>query len=84
MQKNYRRCGQQCRKTPEIRVLLHIVGNNADHFSALWATTLKNFGHCWQQHKIISTMRINIEKLNPHCKPLQEQYTQNKHTSQYP
>ncbi len=60
-----------------------VVGNNANHFSALWATTLTNFWHCRQQYRIITTTWIKIKKLRPHCKPLKEQETQNKHTSPY-
>ncbi len=37
-----------------------IVGNNADQFSALWATILKNFRRCRQQRGIITTTRIDI------------------------
>jgi hypothetical protein len=40
--------------------IICVVGNNANHFSALWATTLKNYQRCRQQRKIITTTRINI------------------------
>jgi hypothetical protein len=40
-----------------------IEGNNADNFSKLWATTLKDFQHCRQQRGTITTMQININKI---------------------
>jgi hypothetical protein len=42
--------------------MLGVVGNNAVHFSVLWATTLKNFRRCLQQRRTIATMRIKILK----------------------
>jgi hypothetical protein len=63
--------------------MIDVVGNNADNFSALWATTLKICWHCQQQRGLISTTWINGKKLRLHCKPLKQQQTQNKSTSQY-
>jgi hypothetical protein len=40
--------------------IIAVVGNNADHFSALWAITLKNIQRCQQQRKIIATTRIKF------------------------
>jgi hypothetical protein len=52
--------------------MIDVVGNNADNFSALWATTLKNFWHCQQQRGLITTTWINGKKLRLHCKPLKQ------------
>jgi hypothetical protein len=48
-------CRQQREK------IIGVVGNNADHFSALWATTLKSYRCCRQQREIITTSGINIQ-----------------------
>jgi hypothetical protein len=59
----------------EIGVLLHlvgqrhgkisgVVGKNADNFSKLLATMLKNFWYCRQQRGTITTTPVNILKSN--------------------
>jgi hypothetical protein len=40
--------------------IIDVGGNNVDNFSALWATTLKNYQHCRQQCEIITTTQIDI------------------------
>jgi hypothetical protein len=53
--------------------MINVVANNADHFSALWAATLKNFPVVSNNAEQLLYRGLLFEKLRPHCKPLKEQ-----------